>query len=981
MSDHEPISSSRVLLIGWDGGDWRYLRPLCEKGLLPALTHLARNGVAGELTSLSAQASTALWASVVTGKRPWKHGILGPQDEHYFHSGQPVPALWNILSSQRSHTHVVNWPWPRVAEHTNGVCVSEKFFSADDNSKDDQSALPARFAKELSGLRVKPNELNAGLVRLLIPEINRELLQRDSRIAGLIGELAEIYSVHNVTASLLETEPWDFACVRFRLVDRLLRDFGHFTAPGRNGASRAERNRYAQAFEGALRIQDLLLADLLKAAGQKTTVFLISIHGNNAAKPVQERLPGENQPLGIFVGSGPGLHREIILHGANILDIAPTILHTLQLPAGADMDGRVLAEIFNGPVSVKTIPTRAAATNPATSSVVTKNDIKESDFSSFQSSLSGTDDGPDPSPQSSSKDHPWRNFYLGADLFEAGYLQEALPYLEKAVSLRPENPQFAFWLARCQARQGNKDALRETLQLLDDHGDSIPSFCRLRGLIALESGKPFEALKYFESAQAHDDNDQHRATWKAIALQQTGKWLDAFEILKLEVTRRPLPETWLAIARCYLWAGRPRGAVLACKHAIAGHPRYCHAHLTLAQSFAASGKLEEAWTALLDARRLNPKAGEVRAIAEMLFPNRIAELGFSTMNGAEDQKTLAKSGSKVRPPQDLKEKRFEKKTEASSPSTLTSFAQRPELSAAYHYRPPEKFELERFNELLNADDRPDATCLSKDQMRMRVWETSAPRRFAGACWWIPVEKSGMDPKVEVRFKVRRRFQQSPIAQGLLKMLFCEIRNAGFEEVHLVLQAGNQYKSALETFGLEWKSCDELWSVDALEIADRMQATAAHWANRIPPGWHTRPIVEADWDFIQNRSGASDFLNGLSFDRVRHHLDYEISSIVESPDGKAGVLLTTRMGMTVVLEFMGAALEKRRWSALMTYLAVRHLCRRDSPATLFDRLVFTTDPARSSPIRIMAKRFNGTLLKTCDHYSGHLIVSGKSKAGL
>ena len=42
---------SRVLLIGWDGADWRILDPLLERGLLPNLATLIARGGRATLTS------------------------------------------------------------------------------------------------------------------------------------------------------------------------------------------------------------------------------------------------------------------------------------------------------------------------------------------------------------------------------------------------------------------------------------------------------------------------------------------------------------------------------------------------------------------------------------------------------------------------------------------------------------------------------------------------------------------------------------------------------------------------------------------------------------------------------------------------------------------------------------------------------------------------------------------------------------------
>ena len=49
---------------------------------------------------------------------------------------------------------------------------------------------------------------------------------------------------------------------------------------------------------------------------------------------------------GIFIAAGPAIHHGVELPEANILDLAPTIMHLLGEPVPRVMDGRVLDEIF-----------------------------------------------------------------------------------------------------------------------------------------------------------------------------------------------------------------------------------------------------------------------------------------------------------------------------------------------------------------------------------------------------------------------------------------------------------------------------------------------------------------------------------------------------------------------------------------------------------------------------------------------------------
>jgi predicted AlkP superfamily phosphohydrolase/phosphomutase len=64
---------------------------------------------------------------------------------------------------------------------------------------------------------------------------------------------------------------------------------------------------------------------------------------------------GSHRDDGIFVAHGPDIRQGTTIHGARLLDLAPTILALQDVPVPADMDGRVLEDIFVQP------PKRSAA--------------------------------------------------------------------------------------------------------------------------------------------------------------------------------------------------------------------------------------------------------------------------------------------------------------------------------------------------------------------------------------------------------------------------------------------------------------------------------------------------------------------------------------------------------------------------------------------------------------------------------------------
>jgi len=58
------------------------------------------------------------------------------------------------------------------------------------------------------------------------------------------------------------------------------------------------------------------------------------------------RWQAENKKIGLFMAIGPNIRKGGKVKNISILDLAPTILHVMDVPVPDDMDGRVLKELF-----------------------------------------------------------------------------------------------------------------------------------------------------------------------------------------------------------------------------------------------------------------------------------------------------------------------------------------------------------------------------------------------------------------------------------------------------------------------------------------------------------------------------------------------------------------------------------------------------------------------------------------------------------
>ena len=66
----------RVLIIGWDGVDWKILQPMLDAGELPNLAALIERGAYGDCLSTVPSHSWCAWPSFMTGLNPAGHVVF-----------------------------------------------------------------------------------------------------------------------------------------------------------------------------------------------------------------------------------------------------------------------------------------------------------------------------------------------------------------------------------------------------------------------------------------------------------------------------------------------------------------------------------------------------------------------------------------------------------------------------------------------------------------------------------------------------------------------------------------------------------------------------------------------------------------------------------------------------------------------------------------------------------------------------------------
>jgi len=370
------MPSPKALLVGWDAADWKVIHPLMQAGKMPNVQRLVDNGASGQIATLHPPLSPMLWTSIATGKRPFKHGIHGFTEPAPDGSGvRPVTnlsrkskALWNILNQNGLRSIVVGW-WPsHPAEPIDGVMVSDQYHRAGGPLHEGWplppgTVHPAELAATLADLRMHPDLLTPQMVEPFIPLAKDIDQDKDQRLAAFLRTLAECMSIHSAATWLMDNQPWDLFAVYFEAIDHFCHSFMRYHPPRQPWIGERDFELYHNVVSMAYQLHDEMLGALLQKAGGDATVILLSDHGFHpdhlrpAAIPDIPAGPAiEHRDFGIFAMAGPGIKQNESLYGASVLDVAPTILALYGLPAGEDMDGKLLSQAFLNAPKLACIP-------------------------------------------------------------------------------------------------------------------------------------------------------------------------------------------------------------------------------------------------------------------------------------------------------------------------------------------------------------------------------------------------------------------------------------------------------------------------------------------------------------------------------------------------------------------------------------------------------------------------------------------------
>ncbi len=268
----------RVCVIGWDGADWRILRPLLDAGYLPHMKSWLERARVGTLLSTLPPVTAPAWSTFLSGVNPGRHGLftwLGPMNargERPLRNASHVraPRLWDWLSEAGLRSLFLNVPmtYPPPAEF-NGVLVAGML-------------TPGTHVSFTS-----PQDVREVLLRVLPDyQVDVEMQYTEKDRTSPAGMRAHLEEVRRATEQRVQAwhllwekyGPFDVATIVFEAPDRIQHPLYGYAAddpPPHKDPHWEERREWVR---DAYKHLDALTGEILAMCAD-ATVFFLSDHG------------------------------------------------------------------------------------------------------------------------------------------------------------------------------------------------------------------------------------------------------------------------------------------------------------------------------------------------------------------------------------------------------------------------------------------------------------------------------------------------------------------------------------------------------------------------------------------------------------------------------------------------------------------------------------------------------------------------------
>jgi len=351
-----------VILLGFDGADWRVLAPLMRRGAAPGFTALARAGATAALTTLPDANSAVIWASIYTGLRPRAHGVhdfytvrlpgmsaesgLFPIHRTFFKEAagylEPLGLARRDVLDRRALAAPPLWEVADRAGRSIGVIGGFYFTYPAYRPTAARSFVVGHGLRKHHRSRGPAGDDVGALATFVQPVgVYTDVRRRLDDLGGRPWRYAFALDV-------LARRPPRLLHVYSREPDKVSHLLWHRHQPELFlGGDAADVDADGDPVVDAYRRMDAFVADVRARVGPDTVVVVCSDHGQSATLFHDASTQHRHGPPGILaIGGGP-IRAGRRLDRAHVLDVFPTVLYLLGLPIPRDGAGQVLTEVID----------------------------------------------------------------------------------------------------------------------------------------------------------------------------------------------------------------------------------------------------------------------------------------------------------------------------------------------------------------------------------------------------------------------------------------------------------------------------------------------------------------------------------------------------------------------------------------------------------------------------------------------------------
>lgn len=264
---------NRVLIIGWDGVDWKVVQPMLDAGELPNLAGLIERGAYGDCLSSVPSHSWCAWPTFMTGLNPAGHGVFDIL-EHKPGVSKRLPVTYNSIKArtifddftaagktQLAVNIPLTFPTPAIKGKViaGGVLPAARSYT-----------YPIELQQELD--KAAPFPING-----------MSWTTFRNRPEAFLEECAEITAKRQRAFEyLLDTTEWDFGVLVYVSTDRIQHCMMEYIHPEHPDYPRLKDSPVAKQTRAVYQQLDDGLAALLKRTTDDDLIMFMSDHGHQA---------------------------------------------------------------------------------------------------------------------------------------------------------------------------------------------------------------------------------------------------------------------------------------------------------------------------------------------------------------------------------------------------------------------------------------------------------------------------------------------------------------------------------------------------------------------------------------------------------------------------------------------------------------------------------------------------------------------------